>query len=437
MSKNVVPVPFKNTSDAARFFGQKPRLLHAYETLPPSIRTVVEKLLVMLSDGFGELRPANQAQFRLLAAKTYCEVHLQRDFIKASINVDDDENWVPKCSLKPLGPPRPHGHAVERFVDYRVSSLEELPDLLALIAAAYKHWSSLASNKANALFINGVYDRVLREILAAQDGEWVIESYLQPHSGQVIRMLRDFDPSIASPVRLYASTTDNLNHICYTGQIVRWDDKRDLSKARFNQVLRHLKKYQTGEEALLIGDQQAGENSVNLLTVRNLQVLHTMHSTALLRKVSDGLPLQKRTRAGGWSEVFDLGEVCSLPSKSQEQYDTELIEAVIDSESLSDAALKKRLSAAPRIPTRVQVLSIGFQRNSDVIVAVLRRAKGTCERCGKNAPFLRRRDNSPYLEVHHLVQLCDGGEDTTENAAALCPNCHRDLHYGVVSGSMA
>lgn len=37
---------------------------------------------------------------------------------------------------------------------------------------------------------------------------------------------------------------------------------------------------------------------------------------------------------------------------------------------------------------------------------------------------------SPYLEVHHVRRLADGGSDTTENAVALCPNCHMELHYG-------
>jgi 5-methylcytosine-specific restriction protein A len=34
------------------------------------------------------------------------------------------------------------------------------------------------------------------------------------------------------------------------------------------------------------------------------------------------------------------------------------------------------------------------------------------------------------LEVHHKKQLSEGGEDTVENAIALCPNCHREAHYG-------
>ena len=65
-----------------------------------------------------------------------------------------------------------------------------------------------------------------------------------------------------------------------------------------------------------------------------------------------------------------------------------------------------------------------------MVVEVLGRADGSCERCKRSAPFTRKKDGTPYLEVHHIVQLANDGEDTVENALALCPNCHRELHYG-------
>nr|WP_275041241.1 HNH endonuclease signature motif containing protein [Halomonas meridiana] len=46
------------------------------------------------------------------------------------------------------------------------------------------------------------------------------------------------------------------------------------------------------------------------------------------------------------------------------------------------------------------------------------------------APFNRKSDGSPYLEVHHRKPLAEGGDDTVANAIALCPNCHRAAHYG-------
>ena len=55
---------------------------------------------------------------------------------------------------------------------------------------------------------------------------------------------------------------------------------------------------------------------------------------------------------------------------------------------------------------------------------------GLCECCKKPAPF-NKEDGTSFLEVHHLKQLADGGSDTTTNAIAVCPNCHRELHFGV------
>jgi 5-methylcytosine-specific restriction protein A len=98
--------------------------------------------------------------------------------------------------------------------------------------------------------------------------------------------------------------------------------------------------------------------------------------------------------------------------------------------NLDANALEQRLKAASKIPERILVVSVGFRRNADVIVAVLKRANGICERCNKSAPFNRKSDGTPFLEVHHKITLAEGGEDTVENAIALCPNCHRELHHG-------
>src|SRR5450830_989360 len=91
----------------------------------------------------------------------------------------------------------------------------------------------------------------------------------------------------------------------------------------------------------------------------------------------------------------------------------------------SPARRQARLAEAARFPVKVKVTTEAFLRNPDVVAEVLRRASGQCERCHNPAPFQRKKDNTPYLEVHHKKQLAAGGEDTVENAAALCPNCHR------------
>jgi len=90
-----------------------------------------------------------------------------------------------------------------------------------------------------------------------------------------------------------------------------------------------------------------------------------------------------------------------------------------------------RLNSAPKKPRVISVTTKVYSRNPDVVAAVLIRANGVCEKCNKPAPFIRANGNSPYLEVHHKHQLAKGGDDTVENAIALCPNCHRESHYGI------
>ncbi len=91
---------------------------------------------------------------------------------------------------------------------------------------------------------------------------------------------------------------------------------------------------------------------------------------------------------------------------------------------------KKRLEKAPKNPSKSPSITYIYERNPDVIAEVLYRAKGICEKCNAPAPFIRKSDNSPYLEVHHIVTLANGGDDTVDNCIAVCPNCHRELHFG-------
>ena len=107
----------------------------------------------------------------------------------------------------------------------------------------------------------------------------------------------------------------------------------------------------------------------------------------------------------------------------------ELDQAVSAAKQASPLDREKRLLSAPRLPAQVTVATTVFRRNEHVIAEVLFRAGGTCQGCQKPAPFIRRCDGSPYLEVHHRVQLSNGGEDTVANAIALCPNCHRAAHF--------
>ena len=70
-----------------------------------------------------------------------------------------------------------------------------------------------------------------------------------------------------------------------------------------------------------------------------------------------------------------------------------------------------------------------YTRSEVVKRFALRMAAGTCQGCNKEAPFVDS-TGEPYLEVHHLHSRADGGPDDPENVLAICPNCHRRVHYG-------
>lgn len=132
-------------------------------------------------------------------------------------------------------------------------------------------------------------------------------------------------------------------------------------------------------------------------------------------------------------EVVALHQAAASLPAELEDLDAEFRAAVASSLADSRDQRRNRLKSAPRQPARTARIVIGYARNPDVVAEVLSRAAGMCEGCKRPAPFMRRSDGSPYLEVHHVQQLSEGGEDTVENALALCPNCHRNRHYGAIS----
>jgi len=71
-----------------------------------------------------------------------------------------------------------------------------------------------------------------------------------------------------------------------------------------------------------------------------------------------------------------------------------------------------------------------YVRSRAVRDYVLKRADGACECCKQPAPFVRK-DGTPYLEPHHTRRVSDGGPDHPRWVGAICPSCHRHIHYGL------
>lgn len=81
------------------------------------------------------------------------------------------------------------------------------------------------------------------------------------------------------------------------------------------------------------------------------------------------------------------------------------------------------------IPPKEAIRAI-YYRSTQVKRYVLARAAGRCELCDAPAPF-RRKNGSPYLEPHHINRVSDGGLDHPMHVGAICPTCHRNIHFGV------
>jgi 5-methylcytosine-specific restriction enzyme A len=125
-------------------------------------------------------------------------------------------------------------------------------------------------------------------------------------------------------------------------------------------------------------------------------------------------------------------------------------DALLEEATSDDVSLKTRVMSA-RLKYRKRALDgppqgrhgtakldslVGrFLRDPNIIGWVLEAACGICEVCSGPAPFLKE-DGEPYLEVHHVRWLSEGGPDTTDNAIACCPNCHRKLHFSANRNSL-
>lgn len=81
-------------------------------------------------------------------------------------------------------------------------------------------------------------------------------------------------------------------------------------------------------------------------------------------------------------------------------------------------------------PSKTEVTTLQYSRDKEIVAWILQNSNGYCECCKEKSPF-NKEDGSPFLEVHHMKQLSENGSDTVTNAIAICPNCHRELHYGI------
>jgi len=156
-----------------------------------------------------------------------------------------------------------------------------------------------------------------------------------------------------------------------------------------------------------------------------------------MQNISTVLVELERARIEGYKPAKNVGanvarsirEALNVPSTlSPEDFAPTADEATL--EQRATKLEKQSLQGEPKgilKPQQVANPGNAFVRDPEVRAWVRKEAKGICEGCGKPAPF--EKDGRPFLEVHHVKHLAQGGSDRPSNAVALCPNCHRRCHH--------
>ncbi|RZT05351.1 5-methylcytosine-specific restriction enzyme A [Duganella sp. CF402] len=128
--------------------------------------------------------------------------------------------------------------------------------------------------------------------------------------------------------------------------------------------------------------------------------------------------------------VFRLVGVADAHAIEDAVGDEESVHTAI-SMTLADARRMALAAAAGgAMPAKDSAARTLYVRSKAVRDYVLMRAAGHCESCDQPAPFIRK-NGTPYLEPHHTTRVSDGGPDHPRFVGAVCPACHRELHFGV------
>lgn len=415
LQNNVISIGWGNLGDVSNYEEDqlKATIAHAY---PDKNNATKTKYFRMIWDFFHTIKP-NDVIIARKGTKSIAAVGFvtQAAYFSQEQNDearDPDDPHFNYLGVQWLDAPRDKTFAAPVF------------GIQTITSCSYTQFNQLVGA---ALYLNGVYQSVLKEILTAQEEQLALICYLQPYKSHQIKYLAEANPTINNPIQLYISTSDNLEQVSYRAKIVGWQDKQMIPDHELEKLNEHIHRFQPGEGEIY--ETQNGTLCKNLLAIQFLERLPCPFPISKLIKTSDIKPYKTRSQSGGWAPVFMLPEWFGT-LQSLEQLESDFAEKVKQTQNLSSGQRLERLKQASKMPKKVHVTSIAYNRNPDVIAEVLARADGKCEKCGKDAPFLRASDGTPYLEVHHWLPLAKGGEDTVDNAGALCPNCHREAHYG-------
>jgi hypothetical protein len=166
-----------------------------------------------------------------------------------------------------------------------------------------------------------------------------------------------------------------------------------------------------------------------------------------------GMPASSAIDRQVWEEFFDPARGSILLQELQAEFqrlwgegeevrppdEAEALGAIMAQEAerltrLSLDDLMARYLAAQSIRPKRPIAKVGTTRayeRDPVVVAIAKlRADFKCEIPGCQYPTFVAADDHPYCEVYHIDPLAEGGEDTLDNVACMCPGHHSEAHHG-------
>ena len=184
-----------------------------------------------------------------------------------------------------------------------------------------------------------------------------------------------------------------------------------LSKLEIQQMLREMNvKFEAEESYVSLKNRLQQENhSLWLKSVSARMSADGKKERTVVRKRKRIDPL-KEAVDGGQSEASEPIEPASRP--------TERSSTVNGKTSRRQPRIEKPMAGKPW--KDVANGTEPFNRKKKVFETVLRRAGNSCERCGSK-PGVGNTDDS--LAPYHIVPLEQGGEHSSKNVVALCPDC--------------
>lgn len=199
-----------------------------------------------------------------------------------------------------------------------------------------------------------------------------------------------------------------------------------------NNVLHYTGMGQTGDQDLTQQNRTLAESPLNGIRIFLFEVFCLREYTYVGEVTLDAKPYKSRQLDRDQKErqvwIFPLRLITPIFIPDRDTVEKPFLDKLKTAHQLDEAELRARATLGDPQPGKRLLTATQFTRSPWVAEAVKRRARGICEACQEAAPFAST-TGEPYLEVHHITPLSEGGFDTMTNTAAICPNCHRRCHH--------